>query len=76
MPTMWIINKALAQGIVCERKNHHVDWVVFVEWTIKDQLQRINLFEIGQARTEKGGVEEKDVELKDNAMPSLLKVVY
>jgi hypothetical protein len=49
---------------------------VFVEWTIKDQLQRINLFEIGQARTEKGGVEEKDVELKDNAMPSLLKVVY
>ncbi len=49
---------------------------MFVEWTIKDQLQRINLFEIGQARTEKGGVEEKDVELKDNAMPSLLKVVY
>ncbi len=49
---------------------------MFAEWTIKDQLKRINLFEIAQARTEKGGVEEKDVELKDNAMPSPLKVVY
>jgi hypothetical protein len=59
-------------------KIHHVNWVVFVEWIIKDQFQslRINLFEVGQTGAEKGDVEEKDVELEDNAMPSPSEVAY
>ncbi len=51
---------------------------MFVEWIIKDQFQslRMNLFEVGQTGAEKGDVEEKDVELEDNAMPSPSEVAY
>jgi hypothetical protein len=49
---------------------------VFAKWTIRDQLQRMNLSKVGQARAERGGVEEEDVESKDNTMPSLSKVTY
>jgi hypothetical protein len=49
---------------------------MFVEWTIRDQLQRMNLFEVGQARAKRGGVEEEDVESKDDTMPSLSEVTY
>jgi hypothetical protein len=38
MPTTQIINKALASGVVCERKNHLINWAMFVEWTIRDQF--------------------------------------
>jgi hypothetical protein len=54
--TTQIINKALTQDIVCERKNHPINWAMFVEWTIKDQSRRMNLFKVGQVRAERGGV--------------------
>jgi hypothetical protein len=76
MPTTQIINKALAQGIVCERKNHPINWAMFAKWSIKDQLQKMNLSKVGQVRFERGGVEEEDVESKDNTMPSPSKVTY
>jgi hypothetical protein len=36
----------------------------------------MNLSEVGQARAEKGGVEEEDMESKDDTMPSSSKVAY
>jgi hypothetical protein len=41
-----------------------------------DQLQRINLYEIGQVGGERGGVEEEDVESKDDVVPLSLEVTY
>jgi hypothetical protein len=38
-----MINKSKARKIVCEQKGWLVNWVVFGEWTIKEQLKRINL---------------------------------
>jgi hypothetical protein len=34
------------------------------------------LFEIGQAKVERGGVEEEDMESKSDVMPSPSKVTY
>jgi hypothetical protein len=36
----------------------------------------MNLYEVRQVRVERGGVEEEDVESKDDTMPSPSKVAY
>jgi hypothetical protein len=30
----YMINKVNTYGIICERKGKHVNWCIFVEWTI------------------------------------------
>jgi hypothetical protein len=37
-PRSWLINKAKAQGIMYEKKGKQINWCVFVEWMIRDQL--------------------------------------
>jgi hypothetical protein len=36
----------------------------------------MNSFKVGQVRTKRGGVEKKDMESKDDTMPSPSKIVY
>ncbi len=38
-----IINKTEAQGIICEQRGWPVNWAMFGEWTIKDQLRRTTI---------------------------------
>ncbi len=67
------MNKAEARGIVCERKGQVIDWAVFCEWTIKEQLQRIQLFEVGKGDKVSGhlGKERKfDEEAMVTELPS------
>jgi hypothetical protein len=44
-----LINKVEIQRIVCERNGQEVNWAMFVEWTIRDQLRRLNhIQKVGQ----------------------------
>jgi hypothetical protein len=40
-----MINKMKARGFVCQKKGKDANWVVFVEWTIWDQLWKIQCLE-------------------------------
>ncbi len=46
----YMINKVKACGIICDRKGKHVNWCIFVEWTIRDQLQRLHALEADQSK--------------------------
>ncbi len=54
LPNTRLINKVEAKGIVCKKKGQEVNWVVFVEWTIRDQLWRLSSLEVGQGVVEVG----------------------
>jgi hypothetical protein len=45
---MCFINKVEARGIMCERKGQVINWAVFCDWKIKEQLRRIQLLEVGK----------------------------
>jgi hypothetical protein len=69
MPIIRLINKEKAKGFVCEKKGQEVNWVVFVEWMIRDQLQRIKAFQMTMEGVEVGGVGDAEKEQpKEEAM--------
>jgi hypothetical protein len=41
-----MINKVEVRGFVCENKGHKINWVIFVEWMVHDQLRRLKCLEV------------------------------
>ncbi len=51
---MLMINKAEAKGIVCQKKGQDVNQCVFIKWTIRDQLQRLQSLEVAHQCNKQG----------------------
>jgi hypothetical protein len=71
IPNMHLINKAEARGIMCEKKGQAINWAVFCEWTIKKQLRKIQLFEVGK-RDKVGGHLGEETKFDEKTMVTKL----